>query len=74
MRHHQPSEQTVQMSTLTWYHGTAAPLQKNFNCLGCHKDTPLKFVRDTFQTFVSSVAIKRFVHGPEGVHKYHRER
>lgn len=50
VRHHQPSEQTVQMTTLTWCHGTAAALQKNYNSLGCHKDAPLKFVRDAFQT------------------------
>lgn len=70
VRHQQPSEQTVQM---TLCHGTAAALQRNSNSLGCHKDDPLKFVRDSFQTFWPFVAIKRFVHGPEEVHEYYRK-
>lgn len=45
------SLQNKQCKWLHWHcHGTAAALQKKCNCLDCHKDTPLKFVRDTFQT------------------------
>lgn len=70
VRHQQPSEQTLQV---TWCHGTAAALQKNCNSLGCHKDNPLKFVRDSFQTFWPFVAIKRFVHGSEVINEYYRK-
>lgn len=69
MRHQQPSVQTLQVTC----HGTAAALQKNCNSLGCRKDDPLKFVRDSFQTFWPLVVIKRFVHGPEAVHEYYRK-
>lgn len=58
VRHHQPSKQTVQITTLTWCHDTAAALQKSCNSLGCHKDTPLQFVRDTFQTLQPSLQSK----------------
>lgn len=38
VRHQQPSEQTLQMTSC---HGTAAALQKDYNSLSCHKDNPL---------------------------------